>query len=120
MIQGLSFVAADAKTRISGGSCPNGTVANISLAGSYSAALNAAAAALVGSGVFVAVSSGGNNDDTARYSPASEPSGCTVGASDELDRMTPYSNWGSRVDIYAPGSNILSTWNTGPSSTVSF
>ena len=117
MIQGLNFVATDARTRAG---CAGGAVANISLGGSYSAALNGAAAALVSSGVFVAVASGGGGDDASHYSPASEPTVCTVAASDELDRGTTYSNSGPLVDVYAPGSNVLSTWNTGPTATVSY
>ena len=116
VIQGLNFVAADARMR---DGCSAGAVVNISLGGSYSAALNGAAAALVGSGVFVAVASGGSGDDAARYSPASEPSVCTVGASDEENRAASYSNSGSLVDVYAPGSSVLSTWNTGTISRVS-
>lgn len=114
VIQGLNFVATDARTRAG---CAGGAVANISLGGSYSAALNGAAAALVSSGVFVAVASGGGGDDASHYSPASEPTVCTVAASDELDRGTTYSNSGPLVDVYAPGSNVLSTWNTGPTAT---
>ena len=112
----LVGTTADAGTRAG---CAGGAVANISLGGAYSAALNAAAAALVSSGVFVAVASGGSGDDAARFSPASEPTVCTVAASDELDRGTTYSNSGPLVDVYAPGSNVLSTWNTDPTATVS-
>ena len=109
-------MAADARTR---DGCPAGSVVNISLGGSYSAALNGAAAALVSSGVFVAVASGGSGKDASRYSPASEPSVCTIGASNQDDRAASYSNYGSLVDVFAPGSSVLSTWNADPTSTVS-
>lgn len=117
MIRGLNFVATQ-KTN-NNAACPAGTVANLSLGGAYSAALNNAAAALVGYGVFVAVASGGDDDDAVRYSPASESTVCTVSASDENDTVAASSNWGALVDVYAPGKDVLSTWNTGPSATVS-
>jgi hypothetical protein len=102
----MDFVATDAKTR----SCPNGTVANMSLGGSFSASLNTAAANLVAAGVFLAVAAGNSNANAANYSPASEPSACTVGATDSTDARASYSNYGALVDIFAPGTSITSTW----------
>ncbi|KAK3934608.1 cuticle-degrading protease [Diplogelasinospora grovesii] len=98
VIAGMNFVTIDAKTR----SCPNGTVANMSLGGGYSSAINSAAKAMVKAGVFLAVA--------ANYSPASEATVRTVGAAGSNDAKASYSNYGSLVDIFAPGSNILSTW----------
>ncbi|KAL2016436.1 hypothetical protein VTK56DRAFT_3523 [Thermocarpiscus australiensis] len=106
VIAGMNYVATDAPNR----SCPNGTVANMSLGGSYSASINNAAAALVDAGVFLAVAAGNENTNAANDSPASAASACTVGATDSSDRKASYSNYGSVVDIWAPGSNILSTW----------
>jgi subtilisin family serine protease len=108
-------VASDAPNR----NCPNGTVANMSLGGGYSASINNAAAALVDAGVFLAVAAGNDNANAANYSPASESSVCTVGATDSSDRKASYSNYGSVVDIFAPGTNILSTWIGSSSATVS-
>ncbi|RYP45670.1 hypothetical protein DL768_008014 [Monosporascus sp. mg162] len=113
VIQGFNFVAADAPTR----GCPNGAVANIAIGGSFSAAVNQAAASLVRSGVFASVAAGGSFDDAARYSPASEPTVCTVGATTENDEIACYSNYGSVVDVFAPGANVLSTWYPSPTST---
>jgi len=106
VIAGMDFVTSDAPTR----NCPNGTVANMSLGGSKSTAINAAAAAMVKAGVFLAVAAGNSDDDAAFYSPASEPTACTVGASDSTDVRAWFSNYGSLVDIFAPGVDVLSSW----------
>jgi subtilisin family serine protease len=109
VVAGINFVATDAPKR----SCPKGVVANMSLGGGYSASINRAAAALVDAGIFLAVAAGNDNANSANYSPASEASVCTVGATDSSDRKASYSNYGSVVDIQAPGTNILSTWIGG-------
>ncbi|KAK3935498.1 cuticle-degrading protease [Diplogelasinospora grovesii] len=113
VIAGMNFVATDSATR----NCPNGTVANMSLGGSKSTSLNAAAAALVNAGVFLAVAAGNSADDAQFYSPASEPTVCTVGASDSTDTMAYFSNYGSLVDIFGPGVDVLSSWIGGPTET---
>jgi subtilisin family serine protease len=115
VVAGINFVATDAPKR----SCPKGVVANMSLGGGYSASINQAAAALVDAGVFLAVAAGNDNANSANYSPASEASVCTVGATDSSDRKASYSNYGSVVDIQAPGTNILSTWIGGRTNTIS-
>ncbi|KIH89792.1 proteinase T precursor [Sporothrix brasiliensis 5110] len=107
VIAGIDFVAQDAATRTG---CSKGTVANMSLGGGFSAAVNSAAAALVSAGVFLAVAAGNSADDASYYSPASEPTVCTVAASETVDDVAYYSNYGSVVDIFAPGTNVLSTW----------
>lgn len=61
----------------------------------------------------MAVAAGNNADDTANYSPSSAPDACTVGASDTTDTMAYFSNFGTLVDIFAPGVDVLSTWNDG-------
>jgi hypothetical protein len=91
----------------------------MSLGGGYSAAINNAAAALVNAGVFLAVAAGNDNADASSYSPASESTVCTVGATDKTDARASYSNYGSVVDIQAPGTSILSTWIGSTSATVS-
>ncbi|EAQ85604.1 hypothetical protein CHGG_06857 [Chaetomium globosum CBS 148.51] len=115
VVAGINFVATDAPKR----SCPKGVVANMSLGGGYSASINQAAAALVDAGIFLAVAAGNDNANSANYSPASEASVCTVGATDSSDRKASYSNYGSVVDIQAPGTNILSTWIGGRTNTIS-
>lgn len=101
----MDFVAEDASNR----DCPNGAFANMSLGGGRSDALNSAAARMVGNGIFVAVSAGNDNQDANNKSPASEPLVCTVGAIDQNDNRASFSNFGERVEIWAPGTNIAST-----------
>lgn len=110
----MNYVVSDARTR----SCPRGAVVNMSLGGGYSAAVNDAAASITNAGIFLAVAAGNDAADAARSSPASAPSACTVGATTSGDQLASYSNYGSIVDILAPGTNILSTWPG--SRTVSF
>ena len=110
----MDFVTADSKTR----SCPNGTVANMSLGGGRSAAINSAGAAMTKAGVFLAVAAGNSADDASFYSPASEPTLCTVGASDSSDAIAWFSNYGTLVDIFAPGVDVLSSWIGAVNATV--
>ena len=91
-------------------------VANMSLGGSYSEALNEAVANLTEAGVHMVVSAG--NDyagDACSKSPASEASAITVAASDSSDKMAYFSNVGKCVDITAPGVDIKSASNQGDS-----
>ncbi|KAK0629430.1 peptidase S8/S53 domain-containing protein [Bombardia bombarda] len=113
VIAGINFVTSDVATR----NCPNGTVANLSLGGGFSATTNTAARNLVSAGTFLAVAAGNSNVDASSTSPASEATVCTVGATTSLDARASYSNYGSVVDIFAPGTNVLSSWNGGNSAT---
>lgn len=115
VIAGINFVANDARTR----SCPNGAVANMSLGGARSTAVNAAAANVVTSGVFLAVAAGNEAQDASNSSPASEASAYTVGATDSSDRLATFSNYGTVVDILAPGVSVLSTWLNGGTNSIS-
>ncbi|KAI8956575.1 subtilisin-like protein [Daldinia sp. FL1419] len=115
VIAGMNFVTSDVKTR----SCPAGAVANMSLGGGSSSSINSAAKAMINAGIFLAVAAGNDNQNAANSSPASEPSVCTVGATTSADARASYSNYGSVVDIFAPGSSILSTWNNGRTNTIS-
>jgi subtilisin family serine protease len=87
-------------------------VANMSLGGGYSQALNAAVRSAVADGITFAVAAGNSGDDACGASPAAEPSAITVGATESNDAMAYYSNWGSCVDVFAPGSAIVSASNT--------
>ncbi|KAH8177019.1 subtilase family protein [Sarocladium implicatum] len=106
IVAGLNYVVSDARSR----SCPNGAFANMSLGGGYSASLNSAARSLIDNNIFLAVAAGNENQNAANVSPASEPTVCTVGASTSSDARASFSNYGSLVDIFAPGQGILSTW----------
>ncbi|WP_460356721.1 S8 family peptidase [Actinoallomurus acanthiterrae] len=94
------------------------SVANLSLGGGKSTALNNAVTSLSKSGVFVAVAAGngdenGNPVDACKTSPASAASVEAVAASTSTDKRTSWTNYGKCVDIYAPGSNIKSTYPGG-------
>lgn len=115
VIAGMDFVVDDAPNQ----DCPNGVVVNMSLGGFFSSAVNSAAAGITGAGYFLAVAAGNDGADTDDYSPASERSACTVGATEENDSLATYSNIGSAVDVLAPGSDIESTWTGGGTETIS-
>lgn len=88
----------------------NPAVANMSLGGGYSSSLNTAVNNLAGSGVFVAVAAGNENQNACNVSPASAASAYTTAATTSTDYKASYSNYGSCVDSYAPGSSIKSAW----------
>jgi len=83
-------------------------VANMSLGGGLSTALNDATTNLWNSGVFVAVAAGNDNVDACTASPASATGAFTAAASEKTDAKASYSNWGTCVEAYAPGSAIVS------------
>ncbi|GAA0359627.1 S8 family peptidase [Actinoallomurus spadix] len=85
------------------------SVANLSLGGDKSTALNSAVTKLSKSGVFVAVAAGNDSADSCKSSPASAASVEAVAASTSTDKRASFSNYGKCVDIYAPGNNIKST-----------
>ncbi|HLL46296.1 MAG TPA: S8 family peptidase, partial [Longimicrobiaceae bacterium] len=97
----------------------NPAVANLSLGGGYSSTLNTAITNLSNSGVFVAVAAGNENQAACNVSPASASAVTTVAASTSSDARASYSNYGSCVDLYAPGSSITSTWLNGGTNTIS-
>ena len=92
-------------------------VANLSLGGGFSQATNDAVTRLANAGVFVAVAAGNSNQNACNFSPASAPVVTTVAASTISDAKASYSNFGSCVDIYGPGSSITSAWYTSTSAT---
>ncbi len=94
-------------------------VANMSLGGGASSATDSAVANLVASGVTVAVAAGNDNSNACNYSPAREPSAITVGSTTSTDARSSFSNYGSCLDIYAPGSSITSAWSNGGTNTIS-
>jgi subtilisin family serine protease len=92
-------------------------VANMSLGGGYSSALNTAVNNLSNAGVFVAVASGNSSANACNYSPASASAATSVNASTSTDARSSFSNYGSCTHIYAPGSSITSAWIGGTSAT---
>ncbi|MGW2402095.1 S8 family serine peptidase [Kitasatospora sp. NPDC001664] len=92
-------------------------VANLSLGGSPSTTLDNAVAASIASGVTYAVAAGNSNANANNYSPARVPTAITVGSTTNTDARSSFSNYGTRVDLFAPGSNITSSWGTGDTAT---
>ncbi|WP_018537116.1 S8 family peptidase [Streptomyces sp. MspMP-M5] len=93
------------------------SAANVSLGGGPDAALDAAVRNSIKSGVTYAVAAGNSGDNAQNYSPARVPEALTVGATTSADARASYSNYGSRVDLFAPGSSITSAWNTSDTAT---
>ena len=103
VIAGVDWVTADH-------AAGTPAVANMSLGGSTSVSLNAAVARSIADGVTYAVAAGNSNTDACTASPASEPTAITVGATGSTDARASYSNFGTCLDIFAPGSGITSDW----------
>ncbi|RUP51424.1 alkaline proteinase [Jimgerdemannia flammicorona] len=86
------------------------SVVNMSLGGGVSQALDSAVAAAVAAGIPFFVAAGNEQQDACKVSPARTPSAFTVGATTSTDSKASYSNYGTCVDIWAPGSSITSAW----------
>src|SRR6185369_6018509 len=71
----------------------------------------------VADGVTFAVAAGNENQNACNTSPAREPSAITVGSTTTTDARSSFSNFGTCVDIFAPGSSITSSWNTSDTAT---
>ncbi|MEU0663552.1 S8 family peptidase [Streptomyces lavendulocolor] len=87
------------------------SVANMSLGGGVDPALDAAVSKAIASGVTFAVAAGNESSDAGQSSPARVPEAITVASSTKDDQQSDFSNYGSVVDVYAPGSDITSAWN---------
>jgi subtilisin family serine protease len=85
-------------------------VANLSLGGPASTALDSAVRAMVNDGIVVAVAAGNSNQNACYSSPARVSSAFTVAASTSTDSRASFSNFGSCVDLFAPGLRIESAW----------
>jgi len=92
-------------------------VANLSLGGGASQATDDAVNRLANAGVFVAVAAGNENQNACNVSPARAANVTTVASSTSADGKSSFSNYGSCVELYAPGSSITSAWYTGDTST---
>ncbi|MEV0641118.1 S8 family peptidase [Streptomyces sp. NPDC050619] len=84
-------------------------VANLSLGGFYNAQLDAAVRNSIASGVTYTVAAGNEGMPAGLYSPAGVRQAITVGASDKRDARAGFSNYGSALDLFAPGASITST-----------
>ena len=105
VIAGVNWVTANAVKP---------AVANMSLGGTPSTALDTAVANSIASGITYSVAAGNQGTDACSSSPASVPAALTVGATDIADARASFSDYGSCVDLFAPGVNITSDWFASP------
>ncbi|WCD86543.1 Extracellular serine proteinase [Streptomyces xanthophaeus] len=112
MVGGLEWLVKDAARR-------PGTpaVANMSMGGTRSAALDKAVKRAVAAGITVTVAAGNDGRDACGGSPAAVPQALTVGATDAGDRRAAFSNHGPCVDLSAPGVAVTSAWRGSPTAT---
>ena len=92
-------------------------VANMSLGGGASTSLDNAVSNAIASGVTFAVAAGNSSANACNYSPARVASALTVGSTTSSDSRSSFSNFGSCVDLFAPGSGITSAWRTSNTAT---
>ncbi|GAB2591097.1 hypothetical protein GCM10027168_25490 [Streptomyces capparidis] len=92
-------------------------VANMSIGGGPNTALDQAVRNSIASGVTYAVAAGGSNSDASGSSPARVAEALTVAASTPTDQRANFSSYGSVIDMFAPGTNITSAWNTSDTAT---
>ncbi|EJD51547.1 peptidase 1 [Auricularia subglabra TFB-10046 SS5] len=104
IISGLSFVFNTAR------SSGRPSVASLSFGGAPSSDLDNAVATMTNSGIHVIVAAGNDNENAANNSPARAPSAITVGSTTISDTRASFSNFGSAVDIFAPGQTITSAF----------
>jgi serine protease len=108
VVSGIEWVTANHKKP---------AVANMSLGGGASQAIDDAIAASVKAGVTYVVAAGNSNVSACNSSPARVASAITVGSTTPTDARSSFSNYGSCVSLFAPGSDILSTWYTSSTAT---
>ena len=117
VIAGVDWVTADHDAG-------EAAVANMSLGGGASSALDTAVNNSINDGVSYAVAAGNGNalgiaENACNVSPARVPNAMTIGATDNADRKASFSNYGNCVDWFAPGVNITSAWLSGGTKTIS-
>ncbi|HEY0366318.1 MAG TPA: S8 family peptidase, partial [Pyrinomonadaceae bacterium] len=110
VIAGVDFVTSDHQAG-------QPAVANMSLGGGASSAVDTAVTNAVNDGVTFAVAAGNENQNACNVSPARAASAITVGATTITDARASFSNFGTCVDIFAPGNNITSAWRTSDTAT---
>jgi subtilisin family serine protease len=108
VIAGMDWVAQNRVTP---------AVANMSLGGGASQATDDAIQRMVNAGVTVVVAAGNENQNACNVSPARAVNAITVGSTTRTDARSSFSNWGSCLDLFAPGSDITSAWHTGNTAT---
>lgn len=108
VIAGMDWVAQNAQYP---------AVANMSLGGGASQSTDDAVTNMRNAGVTVVVAAGNDNADACNSSPARSSDAITVGSTTSSDSRSSFSNYGTCVDIFAPGSSITSAWYTSNSAT---
>jgi subtilisin family serine protease len=93
------------------------SVANMSLGGGASSALDTAVNNSINSGVTYSIAAGNSNTNACTQSPARVAAAITVGSTTSTDARSSFSNFGTCVDIFAPGSSITSAWATSDTAT---
>ncbi len=111
VIAGINWAISDHQAH------PGPAVANMSLGGSADKSTDDAVAAAVAAGITMVVAAGNSNADACTASPARETTAITVGAIDSSDARASFSNYGTCVDIFAPGVSITSDGISSPTST---
>ena len=111
VISGLDWIASNIR------STNSQAVVNMSLGGSFDDPLNLAVRSIINLGVPVVAAAGNDAQDACNSSPAGEPLAITVAASTMIDEQAGYSNYGSCVDVFAPGSSITAAGIASNSST---
>ncbi|XP_072170379.1 aqualysin-1-like isoform X1 [Diadema setosum] len=109
IISGIDYVKENARAY---------DVASMSLGGSASTSVDNAVEGLISKNIYAVVAAGNSNKDASSTSPARVPAAITVGATSSDDSRWYWNNWqgsnyGSCLDIFAPGEDITSTWYTG-------
>ncbi|MFH8988772.1 S8 family peptidase [Streptomyces sp. NPDC017940] len=92
-------------------------VANMSLGGPADSAIDTAVRNSIAAGITYAVAAGNESTNASTRSPARVTEAITVGATTNTDAKASYSNFGTVLDLFAPGSNITSAWNTNDTAT---
>jgi len=110
VIAGVDFVTSDHQAG-------QPAVANMSLGGGISSALDTAVTNSINDGVTYAIAAGNENQNACNTSPARVASAITVGSTTMTDARSSFSNFGTCVDIFAPGSSITSSWRTSDTAT---
>jgi subtilisin family serine protease len=110
VIAGIDWVTSD---HVAG----DPAVANMSLGGGASSALDTALNNSIADGVSYAVAAGNSNTTACNTSPARVPGALTVGATTSSDARSSFSNYGTCLDLFAPGSSITSAWYTSSTAT---
>jgi subtilisin family serine protease len=90
-------------------------VVNLSLGGSANTSIDSAVSNLISAGLPVVIAAGNNSADACNYSPARVLEAVTVAGTTQTDSRATWSNFGSCVDLFAPGASITAAWHTGDS-----